>query len=197
MADDDNVPVTDEAVPAPVQPKVYQLTEEALQSIIHSRDGPSTAPALSHTFKRTEKAVSLLSARNELLIEADEDVSVFAFYDQQKKAEKTKDPILCRWIKKKESETKTKSIAWKSSRFDPVQRSPTPFRFQRAAWAPVPPQFVPQTRSYTQMEVQGTSNGSRMEVRPSIRGALPRDMCYGCGRFGHFASDCKFNRRSK
>ncbi|XGW29090.1 hypothetical protein V3C99_008690, partial [Haemonchus contortus] len=33
------------------------------------------------------KAVALLTARNELLIVADGDVSVFAFYDQHKKAE--------------------------------------------------------------------------------------------------------------
>ncbi|KAK6045598.1 hypothetical protein COOONC_16897 [Cooperia oncophora] len=51
--------------------------------------------------ERLENAVSLLSARNELLVVADGDVSVFAFYDQQKKAETTKDPILVEFLKKK------------------------------------------------------------------------------------------------
>ncbi|KAK6016053.1 hypothetical protein OSTOST_18468, partial [Ostertagia ostertagi] len=52
-----------------------------------------------------EKAVSSLSARNELLVIADGDLSVFAFYDQHKKAEGTQDPILAAFLKKKEKES--------------------------------------------------------------------------------------------
>ncbi|KAK6035888.1 hypothetical protein COOONC_26608 [Cooperia oncophora] len=89
--------------------------------------------------ERLENAVSLLSARNELLVVADGDVSVFAFYDQQKKAETTKDPIL------------------------------------RAAWAPAPPQYMPErARGHPKMEFQGTSDGSRMELRPTSRGPQVR-----------------------
>ncbi|XGW11559.1 hypothetical protein V3C99_012776 [Haemonchus contortus] len=215
------------------QPKVYQLTQEALQSLIQAQMGAasSSVPPSGHIFSRTglerqfkfnqeiidiirpiidlalegnirdslSKAVALLNARNELLIVADGDVSVFAFYDQHKKAEVTKDPILAEFLKKKEQEeTKKKSAAWKTNRFDPFQRSKTPFRFPRAAWAPAPHRFMPERAYYFPgADGQGTSDNYRMEKRPMGRSASQKDMCYGCGRFGHFVEECKFPRRSK
>ncbi|KAK6035685.1 zinc knuckle [Cooperia oncophora] len=147
--------------------------------------------------KDLEKAVSLLTARNELLIVADGDLSVFAFYDQHKKAEVAKDPVIAAFLKAKEKEVPRprKTSVWKAPRFDPYERSKTPFRNQRSAWAPASLPYMPQPSQFYPKE-QGSSRSTKMESRAAPRFANSRDMCFECGRFGHFANECRFGRRS-
>ncbi|KIH43647.1 hypothetical protein ANCDUO_26342 [Ancylostoma duodenale] len=72
------------------------------------------APEEDDIKKNLEKTIELLTKRNELLVVADGDNSVFAFYEQHKKAEVTTDPILASFLKKKEKEEPKKMKTQKS-----------------------------------------------------------------------------------
>ncbi|KIH44080.1 zinc knuckle [Ancylostoma duodenale] len=156
------------------------------------------APEADDIKKNLEKAVDLLTKRNELLVVADGDLSVFTFYEQQRKAEITTDPILASFLKKKEKDEqkKTKTSAWKTRRFEPYQRFKLPFRYEGSAWAPAPIPVMPQGYGfYPKMEMQGGSHMPRIQQQGPSRAATPRDMCYRCGRFGHYASECRFTKK--
>ncbi|EYC19801.1 hypothetical protein Y032_0023g726 [Ancylostoma ceylanicum] len=176
----------------------FEFNSEILDII---RPIAELAPEEDDVKKNLDKAIELLTKRNELLVVADGDVSVFAFYEQHKKAEVTTDPILASFLKKKEKEEpkKMKSQTWKSRRFEPYQRQKMPFRYGGTAWAPAPLPVLPQAYGYyPRMEVQGQPTYPRMENQGAApRGATPRDMCYRCGRFGHYATDCKFTKRQQ
>ncbi|RCN38449.1 zinc knuckle [Ancylostoma caninum] len=139
------------------------------------------------------KAITLLTQRNELLVVADTDTEVFEFYDQHSKADsmQASNPILAAFLreKKKKEEKKpaqlVRATAWKS-RFQPYAVPKQPFRFGGAPWAP-----APQVHQMPFYGFQGRSMANRVNSAPQAPQGRPRDMCYSCGRFGHYARDCR------
>ncbi|EYC12635.1 hypothetical protein Y032_0046g1336 [Ancylostoma ceylanicum] len=172
----------------------YEFNMELLNII---RPIAEKAPEEEGVKQDLDKAVDLLTKRNELLIIADGDPSVFNFYDQHKKAEGTTDPILSAFLKKKEKEesSKPKPSTWKVKRYEPYPRVRMPFRFERAAWAPAPlnvvPQGIYQPRFDVQQRFDYQTRMAPQETTRSPSGFGPRQMCYRCGKFGHFSRDCK------
>ncbi|KAK5973676.1 hypothetical protein GCK32_007482 [Trichostrongylus colubriformis] len=89
--------------------KLGYSTTVSFRSLFCSRDSElqfcedwaDKAPDKSEDKKDMKRALSLLSARKELLVVADGDLSVFAFYNQQKRAKITKDPYLAVFLVKK------------------------------------------------------------------------------------------------
>ena len=145
------------------------------------------APEEENIKKNLDKAMKLLRQRNELLVVADSDQAVFAFVDQRKKFEEleTTNPVLAAYFKEKKKEeprkVTTRSQAWKTRRPMPYVFPQRPFRLERPAWAPEP--------LYQQPSFQ-YGYQSRLDRQPQVF-QQKRQMCYSCGKFGHFFRDCK------
>ncbi|RCN46201.1 zinc knuckle [Ancylostoma caninum] len=153
------------------------------------------APEEQDVKKTLDRALELIRQRNELLVVADSDPAVFAFVDQRKKAEEleTSNPVLAAYFKEKKKEEPKKvsirSQTWKLRRPSPYPSAfQRPFRYERPAWAPEPLFHPPMFQYGFQPRPDAQPHG----VFPNV--TQRRQMCYSCGKFGHFFRDCKFNK---
>lgn len=152
------------------------------------------APEEQDVKKNLEKSLELIRQRNELLVVADSDPAVFAFVDQRKKAEEleTSNPVLAAYFKEKKKEepknTTRRSQIWKIRRPSPYPMFQRPFRYDRPAWVPEP---LVQPPNFHYGFAPRIGAPQQAGFPP---GGQRRQMCYSCGKFGHYFRECKFSK---
>ncbi|KAK6023853.1 zinc knuckle, partial [Ostertagia ostertagi] len=144
------------------------------------------------------QAITALTQRNELLVVADKDPTVWEFFDRHSKAQKfeVSNSILAEFLKmdkKVEKKETVKKTSW--TRPHPyAAKGYQPFRQGGATWALAPPSsayspYFNRGRGRGQMgsSVSKFSQGSRLE----------RPMCFECGAFGHLRAQCQAKQGSQ
>lgn len=143
-----------------------------------------------------KKAGSLLAQRNEILVVADKDPGIWEFYEKRSKAEsfKTSNPILAEYFKEKKKEDRkglNPQVPWKRTFHPYPVRGQQPFRYGGAAWSPAPPSGFQESPYFRQVRPQFRDYSAGYQTSSDRRYSKQHQMCYNCGTFGHFSSECR------
>uniref|UniRef100_A0A7I4YXH3 CCHC-type domain-containing protein n=1 Tax=Haemonchus contortus TaxID=6289 RepID=A0A7I4YXH3_HAECO len=146
--------------------KQYEFNSTMLRLLTPVMD---SAPPDNGIRDNLGQAIAALTQRNELLVVADDDESIWEYYERRNQAQEFTSSIIVEFLKKRNSDKKAPGPA------------------KKPAWSRTLPYGGRASQPYRTWDVAPPAN----TYSPYFNRGAQRPRCYECGDFGHLAPQCK------